>query len=201
MRFTQTHADQRAITLRRRTIAGRVRQIRRDERGSSLVIVGFGFMSLFAATMLAIDVGMLMTARTQAQTAADAGALAGATALVYNSFTNHSPSGPAVAGAIDTAKTNLVIGEQVSVTPADVTFPFNSVTGQSDQVQVTVYRTSARLNPLSTIIASLFGIDTVDVAATATATAAPADAATCVLPFTIPDKWTERVLHMVRLNS
>ena len=81
MRFTQTHTDQRAITVRRRTTAA-VRQIRRDERGSSLIIVGFSFMSLFAAMMLAIDVGMLMTARTQAQTAADAGALAGATALV-----------------------------------------------------------------------------------------------------------------------
>ena len=170
----------------------RVREVGRDERGSSLVIVGFSLMSLFAATMLAIDVGMLMTARTQAQTAADAGALAGATALVYNSFTNHSSSGPAVAGAIDTAKTNLVIGPQVSVTPADVTFPFNSVTGQSDQVQVTVYRTRARSNPVATMIAALFGMNTVDVAATATATAAPADAATCVLPFTIPDKWTER---------
>ena len=191
MRFTQTHTDQRAITVSRRATAA-VRQFRRDERGSSLIIVGFSFLSLFAAMMLAIDVGMLMTARTQAQTAADAGALAGATALVYNSFTNHAPSGPAVAGAIDTAKTNLVIGEQVSVTPADVTFPFNSVTGQSDQVQVTVYRTTARSNPLSTIIASFFGTDTVDVAATATAVAAPADAATCVLPFTIPDKWTER---------
>ena len=191
MRSTHSHTDQRAITVRRRTTAA-ICQIRRDERGSSLIIVGFSFMSLLAATMLAIDVGMLMTARTQAQTAADAGALAGATALVYNSFTNHASSGPAVAGAIDTARTNLVIGEQVSVTPADVTFPFNSVTGQSDQVQVTVYRTTARSNPLSTIIASFFGIDTVDVAATATATAAPADAATCVLPFTIPDKWTER---------
>jgi len=155
-------------------------------------MIGFSLMALFAATMLAIDVGMLMTARTQAQTSADAGALAGATALVYNSFTNHSSSGPAVAGAINTAKTNLVVGREVSVTPADVTFPFNSVTGQADQVQVTVYRTRARSNPISTMIASFFGIDTVDVAATATATASPADAATCVLPFTIPDKWTEK---------
>ena len=191
MRSTPTHTDPYATKLRRAT-AERVRQVRRDERGSSLVMIGFSLMALFAATMLAIDVGMLMTARTQAQTSADAGALAGATALVYNSFTNHSSSGPAVAGAINTAKTNLVVGREVSVTPADVTFPFNSVTGQADQVQVTVYRTRARSNPISTMIASFFGIDTVDVAATATATASPADAATCVLPFTIPDKWTEK---------
>jgi Flp pilus assembly protein TadG len=64
----------------RPTVIARLRRVRRDERGFSLVTVGFGFMGLFAASMLAIDVGMLMTARTQAQTAADAGALAGATA-------------------------------------------------------------------------------------------------------------------------
>jgi Flp pilus assembly protein TadG len=38
-----------------------------------------GFMAFFAASTLAIDVGMFMTARSQAQNAADAGALAGAT--------------------------------------------------------------------------------------------------------------------------
>jgi hypothetical protein len=155
-------------------------------------MIGFSLLALFAATMLAIDVGMLMTARTQAQTSADAGALAGATALVYNSFTNRTPNGPAVAGAINTAKTNLVIGEQVSVIPADVTFPVNPVTGQADQVQVTVYRTSARSNPVSTMIASLFGVANVDIGATATAVASPADAMDCVLPFTIPDKWIEK---------
>ena len=68
-------------------------------------------MGLFAASMLAIDVGMLMTARTQAQTAADAGALAGATALVFNSFTDHSSTAPAVTGAINAARANLVAGQ------------------------------------------------------------------------------------------
>ena len=41
-------------------------------------------MAFVAASMLAIDVGMLMTARSQAQNAADAGALAGATALAFD---------------------------------------------------------------------------------------------------------------------
>ena len=49
----------------------------------SLVFVGMGLMAFLSASMLAIDVGMLMTARNQAQNSADAGALAGATALVY----------------------------------------------------------------------------------------------------------------------
>lgn len=174
------------------TTVHRLGRIRRDERGFSLVTVGFGFMGLFAASMLAIDVGMLMTARSQAQNAADSGALAGATALMFNSYTDHSANGPAKRGAINSAKANLVAGQAASVNPDDVTFPFNNVTGQFDQVQVSVYRTTARQNAVGTLIAQLFGLDTVDVSATATATAYPADAMTCVLPFTIPDKWTEK---------
>ena len=60
----------------------RIRHMRDDERGMSVVFVCVGLMSFVAATTLAIDVGMLMTSRSQAQNSADAGALAGATALV-----------------------------------------------------------------------------------------------------------------------
>ena len=56
----------------------RLRKTARDESGFSLVFVGLGCMAFVAASMLAIDVGMLMTARSQAQNSADAGALAGA---------------------------------------------------------------------------------------------------------------------------
>ncbi len=184
-------ADTRDAKGQETSMIERLRRVRHDERGFSLVTVGFGFMAVMSATMLAIDVGMLMTARTQAQTAADAGALAGATALAFNDFTNHSATGPAVTGAINTAHANQVAGGQVSVTADDVTFPPNPATGRSDQVQVTVYRSTARGNPVPTLIAQIFGINTVDISATATATAAPADAENCVLPFTIPDKWIE----------
>jgi hypothetical protein len=170
----------------------RFRHLQHDERGFSLVFVGMGFMAFFAATTLAIDVGLLMTARTQAQNAADAGALAGATALAFNSFTDHSPSGPAVSGAISAAQANLVIGQPVSVTPADVTFPKDPSTGEFNLVQVSVYRTQARGNPVATLIAQIFGVQTVDVGATATAQAAPANAEICVMPLTIPDKWIEK---------
>jgi hypothetical protein len=57
---------------------------------------------------------------------------------------------------------------------------------------VRVQRSSARGNPLSTFIAPMFGISTVDLGAVAIAEAAPADAMTCVKPFTVPDKWIER---------
>src|SRR5207302_10876098 len=81
----------------------RLKHLARDERGMSFVFVGVGFFAFLSATTLAIDVGMFMTARSQAQNAADAGALAGATALVFNSYTDHSAGGPVVQSEVNDA--------------------------------------------------------------------------------------------------
>lgn len=166
----------------------------------SMVFVSVGFMAFFAATTLAIDVGLMMTARAQAQNAADAGALAGAGALVYNSFTDRTAGGPVVQSAINTAKRNKVIGGDVSIDPGDVTFPVGA-SGQNDRVQVWVYRNQARNNPIPTLIGPVFGINNFDIIATATAEAAPANAMTCVKPFTIPDKWIENGNPPWTINS
>lgn len=167
------------------------RKLYRDERGMSLVFVALGFMGFFAATMLAIDVGMLMTARSQAQNSADAGALAGAVAMAFNNFDDHSPSGPAVTSAIRQATDNKVMYENVSVTPDDVEFLRDS-DGVYSQVRVTVYRSAARGNPVSTLVASLFGISTANIGAVATAEVSPADMPARWFPFMIPDRWSER---------
>jgi hypothetical protein len=132
---------------------------------------------------------MLMTARTQAQNAADAGALSGATALVFNSYTDRTPTGPAVRGAMSAARGNQVMGQAPNVTPDDVTFPPNG--GANNRVHVQVYRTAARGNPLSMLMGPMFGVNLASVTASATAETASATAATCVLPFAIPDKWIE----------
>ena len=168
----------------------RLRQLGRDERGMTFVYVGIGFMGFMAATTLAIDVGMFMTARSQAQNAADSGALAGAIALAFNDFNDRSPSSPAVQSALGASLSNPVMREQVSVTSDDVTFP-TSPSGQNNRVRVTVRRSSERSNPIPTFIGPLFGLPVVDIVAAATAEAAPANAMTCVKPFIIPDKWRE----------
>ena len=168
----------------------RFRQRLDDESGMSYVFMGMGLMAFLSASMLAIDVGMLMTSRNQAQNSADAGALAGAVALGFDNFTDRSPSGPAVTHAINAAKSNDVMAADVDVDPEDVEF-LNDDNGQPTRVKVTVYRTSGRDNPLSTLIAAIFGMPTAGVGATATAEVSPADAMTCVKPFTIPDKWKE----------
>jgi putative Flp pilus-assembly TadE/G-like protein len=168
----------------------RIQHLRRDERGMTLAFVGLGFMAFMAATTLAIDVGMFMTARTQAQNSADAGALAGAIALGFNDFNDRSPGGPAVSAAISAAQANGMMGGTPSVLPSDVTFP-NDPDGNPTRVHVTVQRTAARSNPIPTLIGPIFGVPTVDIGASATAEASRANAATCVKPFMIPDRWHE----------
>src|SRR4026208_1253497 len=122
----------------------RIHRLRRDESGRSYVFIGMSMLAFLSASMLAIDVGMLMTARSQAQNSADAGALAGAQALIFDrdtarsaggpggaplagaaalicdSYTDRSAGGPAVTSAIRGSQMNQVMSGQVSVTPGDV---------------------------------------------------------------------------------
>ena len=169
----------------------RLTRLRRDESGMTYVFIGLSFMAFLSASMLAIDVGMLMTARSQAQNSADAGALAGATALVYDSYTDRTATGPAKTSAINAAVANQVISGTVAVDANDISFPTDP-SGEPNRVKVSVYRKAARGNPVSTLIARYFGMMTADIGATATAEAAPANAMQCVKPFTIPDKWVEK---------
>jgi Flp pilus assembly protein TadG len=163
----------------------RLRRLHDDESGMSYVFIGMGMMAFLSASMLAIDVGMMMTSRNQAQNSADAGALAGAMALYFENWDNRTPSGPAVTSALRGATANTVMGGTVAVTPADVTFPLDP-TGQPTRVRVQVERT------VDTLVGRFFNILTADIPANATAEASKANAMTCVKPFTIPDKWLEK---------
>jgi Flp pilus assembly protein TadG len=157
----------------------------------SLVFVGGGFLAMMCVSVLAIDLGMVMTARNQAQNSADAGALAGAIALGFEDYSNRTASGPAVQNALNAALANQVMGSNVSITSGDVTFP-NDAAGQPNLVRVTVYRDGSRSNPLTNLIAGYFGSPNTNISATATAETRQANAVTCVKPWAVPDKWTER---------
>src|ERR1043166_1987618 len=58
------------------------------ERGAILVHTAISILMLTAFTAFVVDYGVLWVARGQAQNAADAGALAGATALAFDDVTN-----------------------------------------------------------------------------------------------------------------
>ena len=67
-----------SVWSRYRTLQQRIR----GQRGSVLVVVASSMLALTSVVALSIDVGLMTTARVEAQRAADAAALAGAGAFV-----------------------------------------------------------------------------------------------------------------------
>jgi Flp pilus assembly protein TadG len=151
-----------------------------DERGSATVIVALTATGLMALLALGIDLGALYTARSEAQRAADAAALAGASAFLE--YQQESARSVAMERAMDFATSNDIRGRRIA--PEDVTITVNL---DSSTVRAHVRRTG-----LPTWFARLVGLDAVDVAAQATAWAGPAGAAQCVKPFAVPDMWEEK---------
>lgn len=155
----------------------------RNERGSVLafmVLLLFVFLGLCA---MAIDLGMLHVARSEAQRSADAAAHGGAAYLLRNSGATEAEI---KAEAIRLGQTNRVRGGMVSIEESDV-----EVIWAEHKVRAWVGRTQERLNPVRTLFAGILGITRVDVAASAAAEIWPASHAECLLPVALPDRWCE----------
>ncbi len=131
---------------------------------------------------LAVDVGMMMSARAEAQRTADLAALAGAGALAESPAND----GYAAEEATEYALTSTVRRAPVVLIPADVGVDLGAQT-----VTVAVNRTVARGNPVGTFFARIFGVPAIDVVADATAQVSPAGGINCLLPLTLPDRWLE----------
>jgi hypothetical protein len=160
----------------------RFRSASSNERGVALFVAAGSMLALTSVCALAIDVGMLLTARTEAQRVADSSALAGAGALVQ------SPQNADLATlyALRFASLNTIGGQTAQVIDSDVTVDLTN-----KQVTVNAVRTEARGNPMGTFFARIFGVNSVDIGATATAEASSAGGITCLLPLALPDRWTE----------
>lgn len=154
----------------------------RDESGAVLVFVALSMIVLLGAVALAVDMGMLMTARAESQRVVDAAALAGAGSLA--SFPDDS------ARAHDTARNwttrNDVRGLPVSTLDSDV-----HVDLAANTVEVWAHNSVARGNPMTTAFAQVLGFDQVDIVTTATAEASSAGSANCLLPIALPDLWID----------
>src|SRR6188474_3083462 len=127
---------------------------RADERGVAILYVAvFMLVSLWFVS-LAIDVGKVMAARTELQAAADAAALAGASAI--NPDTGEINVDIARERAAATALSNKAyegVETAIVIDPlADVEFP------EPDQVKVTVRRTEATGNPVLLHFAQTVGL-------------------------------------------
>lgn len=183
------------MTQRRSSSGMRAANRWRDESGSILIPVAVCLLGLLAFSAFTVDNGVMLSSRRQAQNAADAGALAAALYLAWDDVNDQAG---AQAMAVTAAQQNFVWGGQPDVTLADVTFPTcpPGAPGLVDTcVRVDVFRNQrANGSPLPAFFASLVGINTQGVQATATAQVIygeEADTASCLLPFAIPDRWLE----------
>jgi Flp pilus assembly protein TadG len=152
-----------------------------NERGGVLAIAAFGIVGLAGVAALTIDLGIMLTARSEAQRAAEAGAHAGAGALM---FAPNDAEG-ARAQARIFAEMNSVHGTGVQLLDEDI-----EVVLSEQLVRVRVQASRARGTAIPTVFARILGIDDVQVDAVAAAQAWPADGVNCVLPFIIPDRWS-----------
>jgi len=157
----------------------------REERGAALALVALSMIALLSAVALAVDGGMILTARTEAQRAADSGAIAGAQVLALAP----DDSVGAVQKAIEFAELNDIRRRGVEMQPEDVTVDLGL-----SRVYVNVRRLDVRGNPVRTFFARIFGVHDVNITASAAAEAAPAGSDTgaeCLLPIMLPDRWSE----------
>lgn len=155
---------------------GFLARLRDDARGTVLVMSVTALGVLIGGAALAIDLGMLITARTQSQRAADAGALAGAMMLADPAGTEEG----AREKAMEFANKHRVMGHDANVADADV-----DVIISESKVRVRVKHT------LPTLFARIFGVDEMDVSTVGAARAAPAAGVSCPLPIAVLDDWDD----------
>ena len=163
---------------------------RQSERGAILVFVAIALLMLTAFLVFVIDYGIMWVGRSQAQNAADAGALAGAVARAYDDLDNPPASdGPAAMSAEQAAELNPIWGE-AGVAQVSWACP-TGVAGAC--VRVDAYRNGQfGSTPLVTVLGPVLNINSQGVRATATARVATGNATNCMRPWAIPDKWLER---------
>lgn len=168
----------------------------KDEKGVSLAFVAMSMVVLLGFAALAIDVGMLYTAKGQAQNAADSGALAGAGNLLV------SPNDDVDAKnvAVQYANTHTIVNDPVAITPSNVDVTLTTGTcpavpiANGPCVTVTVGHT------VPTFFARILGFDTVYIEADATAIVGPANQTACLKPWIIPDAYDDLVNPVGEFN-
>jgi len=157
----------------------------RKSRGSALLMVTVAIAALMSFAIIAIDGAVLMTTKGQLQSAADAAALAGASALLDGTETE------ATGRAIDFAGFNRAVQDtlvDVVITPDDITFP------EDEHIRVVTHRTEATGDALRTYFRRLMNPlrpNTADVTAVAEAWCFDVCTTPCLKPWSIPDRWDD----------
>ena len=155
----------------------------------AFVLVAISMLAVVSSAAIAIDIGLLLTARAESQRAAEAAALAGAGWLLQEPADEPG----ARASAKEYGLLNTVRGQGVVVLDEDI-----DVILDSSKVRVRVNNVRARGTAINTFFARAFGVRDVNVRTLAAAWAAPVTGidetradTKCLLPIALPDKWVD----------
>lgn len=161
----------------------------KDQQGAVAVIVVVSLTALIGIGALAVDLGYLYVVRNELQNVADGAALAATRQLgsVYEPMTyaeqqsyvcSGSDKTAIVQAAVDVGAQNYAGGQGVVVDPVDIEIgrwnsslapSFTNSMNQPDAVRVTVRKDGGSNAPAVTFLAKIFGIESVDISADATA--------------------------------
>jgi hypothetical protein len=167
-----------------------LRLLGRGEQGAIIVQVASSMLVLIGLSTFVVDFGILWTSRVQAQAAADAGAVAGAIARIYDDL--QDPPG-SYSGVVGLSAIQVATANPIWFAPGSPVVTFQCPLGMVSRcVRVDVYRDGTfGSEALPMIFGPVLGLTTQGVRATATAEVAVGNAVPCLKPFAIPDKWDD----------
>jgi Flp pilus assembly protein TadG len=155
-----------------------------NERGVTLALMAVSMFLTLGMAAIAIDYGMIKSAKAEAQRAMDSAALAGASAFLINDPTINKTT-VAQDRAKEFARQHSVRSVLVDTTGACGTA---EVCVTVDLANEKVKADFARAN-IGLWFASIFGSKTMGITASATAHAVESGITTCLMPIAIADKW------------
>lgn len=160
----------------------------KNSRGAAAVMTALFLVVLLAMGAAAIDIGHALVARNELQNVSDAAALAGTRALglIYEGMTvaaqqsyvlSSGDAATVIAAVQATASANSAAGVSISIDPADIaigtwdpyTRTHTPTTIQPKAVRVLSRRDASANGAISTFLANIVGMSSVDVRAVATA--------------------------------
>jgi hypothetical protein len=156
----------------KRRIGSRVR----NERGATMVFMALGTLTLLSLFALAVDLGLIYNTRAEAQRAADAGALAGASALL--------DYGDPAKKAAEARVRAVQLGALNQMGNAGIPASGVGVTMLEDNTKVRVAVGSGSV-PL--VFARILGTRNIPVSASADAVATASGTGKCLKTFSIPN--------------
>jgi len=170
--------------------ANTLRNLYRDERGVTGVIMALLLVALAGIAALAVDMASMHVRRSSLQTSADAAAMAGANGLI--SYGNDLTKVRAL--MLDYARRNLDSQDAptVAVQEADIIFYKNGApdTQSPNQVEVTVRRAKSRSNPVNLFFGRAVNVNHADLSASARAGVINAASSKCLKPWSVATKFT-----------